>query len=118
MSSPEGRLFGPKSPFRQENLKFQPKLYSILLKKLSLNFVFSVESCQTDVCEVKRDMIAIKHEIDSVQVLIIVIVFLLFHGHDEHNRDIHNWDIHDDDQRIHDTSYYTVYYVYILSSKI
>merc|ERR1719234_2785025 len=29
----------------------------------------SVESCQTDVCEVKRDMIAIKHEIDSVQVI-------------------------------------------------
>ena len=30
---------------------------------------FSVESCQTDVCEVKRDMIAIKHEIDSVQLV-------------------------------------------------
>merc|ERR1711962_368419 len=29
----------------------------------------SVESCQTDVCEVKRDMIAIKHEIDSVQLV-------------------------------------------------
>ena len=31
--------------------------------------IFSVESCQTDVCEVKRDMIAIKHEIDSVQLV-------------------------------------------------
>ena len=30
---------------------------------------FSVESCQSDVCEVKRDMIAIKHEIDSVQLV-------------------------------------------------
>ena len=29
----------------------------------------SVESCQTEVCEVKRDMIAIKHEIDSVQLV-------------------------------------------------
>jgi len=29
----------------------------------------SVESCQSDVCEVKRDMIAIKHEIDSVQLV-------------------------------------------------
>ena len=28
-----------------------------------------MESCQTDVCEVKRDMIAIKHEIDSVQLV-------------------------------------------------
>ena len=33
-------------------------------------FVFlSVESCQSEVCEVKRDMIAIKHEIDSVQLV-------------------------------------------------
>ena len=31
--------------------------------------MFSVESCQTEVCEVKRDMIAIKHEIDSVQLV-------------------------------------------------
>ena len=30
---------------------------------------FSVESCQSEVCEVKRDMIAIKHEIDSVQLV-------------------------------------------------
>ena len=30
---------------------------------------FSVESCQSDMCEVKRDMIAIKHEIDSVQLV-------------------------------------------------
>ena len=29
----------------------------------------SVESCQSEVCEVKRDMIAIKHEIDSVQLV-------------------------------------------------
>ena len=28
-----------------------------------------MESCQTEVCEVKRDMIAIKHEIDSVQLV-------------------------------------------------
>ena len=34
----------------------------------SLYFV-SVESCQSEVCEVKRDMIAIKHEIDSVQLV-------------------------------------------------
>ena len=35
-----------------------------------LMFCFiSVESCQTEVCEVKRDMIAIKHEIDSVQLV-------------------------------------------------
>ena len=31
--------------------------------------IFSVESCQSEVCEVKRDMIAIKHEIDSVQLV-------------------------------------------------
>ena len=28
-----------------------------------------MESCQSEVCEVKRDMIAIKHEIDSVQLV-------------------------------------------------
>ena len=33
-----------------------------------LTFI-SVESCQSEVCEVKRDMIAIKHEIDSVQLV-------------------------------------------------
>ena len=32
-------------------------------------FSVSVESCQSEVCEVKRDMIAIKHEIDSVQLV-------------------------------------------------
>ena len=32
-------------------------------------FFLSVESCQSEVCEVKRDMIAIKHEIDSVQLV-------------------------------------------------
>jgi SP family facilitated glucose transporter-like MFS transporter 1 len=32
-------------------------------------FSISVESCQSEVCEVKRDMIAIKHEIDSVQLV-------------------------------------------------
>ena len=38
---------------------------------LSVNIIsnFSVESCQSEVCEVKRDMIAIKHEIDSVQLV-------------------------------------------------
>lgn len=37
----------------------------------SVNIIsnFSVESCQSEVCEVKRDMIAIKHEIDSVQLV-------------------------------------------------
>ena len=39
-------------------------------KSPDLCFVFiSVESCQSEVCEVKRDMIAIKHEIDSVQLV-------------------------------------------------
>ena len=32
-------------------------------------YTYSVESCQSEVCEVKRDMIAIKHEIDSVQLV-------------------------------------------------
>ena len=40
-------------------------IYNVKCKK----YFFSVESCQTDVCEVKRDMIAIKHEIDSVQLV-------------------------------------------------
>ena len=41
-----------------------------LQTSLALKVVrFSVESCQSEVCEVKRDMIAIKHEIDSVQLV-------------------------------------------------
>ena len=36
---------------------------------VNMNSNFSVESCQSEVCEVKRDMIAIKHEIDSVQLV-------------------------------------------------
>ena len=38
-------------------------------KNLKVFFFISVESCQSEVCEVKRDMIAIKHEIDSVQLV-------------------------------------------------
>ena len=43
-------------------------IYNISLHNIYC-ILFSVESCQSEVCEVKRDMIAIKHEIDSVQLV-------------------------------------------------
>jgi FtsZ-binding cell division protein ZapB len=44
-------------------------MYLFLTRSTKASFLASVESCQSEVCEVKRDMIAIKHEIDSVQLV-------------------------------------------------